>query len=70
VDALLSGAATNPDLQARRDDYWDVQRILADDLPAIPLCYPNNNVVHTRRVSGIVPAGSGSFDFLTDAQVP
>jgi peptide/nickel transport system substrate-binding protein len=70
VDALLSGAATNPDLQARRDDYWEVQRILADDLPAIPLWYPNNNVVHTRRVSGIVPAGSGSFDFLTDAQVP
>jgi peptide/nickel transport system substrate-binding protein len=69
LDALLSAAATTPDMQARRDDYWEVQRILAEDLPAIPLWYPNNNVVHTRRVTGIVAAGSGSFDFLTHAEV-
>ena len=69
VDALLAAAATNPDTQARRDNYLEVQRILADDLPAIPLWYPNNNVIHTRRVTGILARGSGSFDFLNKAQV-
>jgi len=31
--------------------------------------YPNNEVIHTRRVEGVVPRGAGSFDFLRDAWV-
>ncbi|ADW69283.1 extracellular solute-binding protein family 5 [Granulicella tundricola MP5ACTX9] len=69
VDSLLAAAATTPDVSARRADYVEVQKILADELPAIPLWYPNNNIVHTDRVSGIVGDGSGSFDFLRDAVV-
>jgi peptide/nickel transport system substrate-binding protein len=69
LDALLNAAAATPDLRRRRDDYVAAQQILAHDLPAIPLWYPNNNVVHTSRVQGIVPAGSGSFDFLLHATV-
>jgi peptide/nickel transport system substrate-binding protein len=67
VDALLAQAAASPDRATRRADYIEVQKILAEDLPGIPLWYPNNEVVHTRRVDGIVPRGSGTFDFLREA---
>src|SRR6202044_3096101 len=64
VDALLAAAAAVTDEAERRKAYVEVQRILAEDLPGIPLWYPNNEVVHTRRVTGIKPGVSGSFDFL------
>ncbi len=69
LDAMLDRAATGIDMQARRAAYLDVQRILANELPAIPLWFPDNNIVHTRRVTSIVPEGSGSFDFLRSARV-
>ena len=69
VDALLKAAAAETDQAKRRAEYIEVQKILAVDLPGIPLWYPNNEVVHTRRVGGIEQRGSGSFDFLRDAWV-
>jgi len=69
VDELLGDAAKITDEAERRRDYVEVQKILAEDLPAVPLWYPNNEVVHTTRVMGIVPRGDGSFDFLRDAWV-
>ncbi|MEO6909837.1 MAG: ABC transporter substrate-binding protein, partial [Edaphobacter sp.] len=69
VDALLKAAAEERDQAKRRADYVKVQKILAEDLPGIPLWYPNNEIVHTRRVEGIRPRSSGSFDFLRDAWV-
>jgi peptide/nickel transport system substrate-binding protein len=69
VDALLMEAAGSMDRRVRQADYVEVQKILADELPGIPLWYPNNEVIHTRRVQGVVPRGSGSFDFLREAWV-
>ncbi len=69
VDALLKAAAAETDQEKRRTEYIEVQKILAEDLPGIPLWYPNNEVVHTRRIGGIRQRGSGSFDFLRDAWV-
>jgi peptide/nickel transport system substrate-binding protein len=69
VDALLAAAGASSDEGARKADYVAVQKILAEELPGIPLWYPNNEVIHTRRVEGIKPRGSGSFDFLRDAWV-
>ena len=69
VDALLTAAAAESDQAARKTDYVQVQKILAEELPGIPLWYPNNEVVHTRRVEGVRPRGSGSFDFLREAWV-
>jgi peptide/nickel transport system substrate-binding protein len=67
VDALLGDAARTTDEVVRRGDYVAVQKRLAEELPAVPLWYPNNEVVHTARVMGIVPRADGSFDFLRDA---
>jgi peptide/nickel transport system substrate-binding protein len=69
VDALLTEAAGSPDRAVRKADYVEVQKILAEELPGFPLWYPNNEVIHTRRVQGIVPRGSGNFDFLREAWV-
>jgi peptide/nickel transport system substrate-binding protein len=44
----------------------EVQQILADELPAIPLWFPENEVVHTRRLQGVVSRGDGNFDFLRE----
>jgi peptide/nickel transport system substrate-binding protein len=67
VDALLADAARKPDEASRAEDFIAVQKILAEELPAVPLWYPNNEVVHTTRVMGIVPRVDGSFDFLREA---
>jgi peptide/nickel transport system substrate-binding protein len=69
VDALLAAAAATTDEAVRRGDYWQVERILSEELPGIPLWYPNNEVVHTTRIVGVVPRIDGSFGFLRDASV-
>jgi peptide/nickel transport system substrate-binding protein len=69
MDALLVEASASSDRSVRKKDYVEVQQILADDLPGIPLWYPNNEVVHTRRVVNVQPRASGNFDFLREAEV-
>jgi len=46
-----------------------VQKILAEDLPGIPLWYPNNEVVHAARLGGVRVGASGNFDWLRGAWV-
>ncbi len=67
VDALLDEAAATSDQALRRKDYVAVQEILAQELPGIPLWYPNNEVVHTDRLHGVSVGSSGNFDWLREA---
>ena len=69
VDALLREAAGSPDQEVRRRDYVEVQKILAEELPGIPLWYPNNQVVHTTRLGGVRVGASGDFGWLRGAWV-
>ena len=69
LDRLLATAASTEKRETRRDAYVAVQKILAEDVPAIPLWFPDNNIVHTRRVTNIIPQGAGSFDFLRFAEL-
>jgi peptide/nickel transport system substrate-binding protein len=69
VDALLAEASASSDRAVRRKDYVEVQQILAEELPGIPLWYPNNELVHTRRILNVRPRPSGNFDFLREAGV-
>ena len=66
VDALIAAAAAETDEAHRRTDYVQIQRIVAEDVPVIPLWYPNNEVVHAKAFAGIHVRGSGTFDFLRD----
>jgi peptide/nickel transport system substrate-binding protein len=67
VDALLAQAEAEPDQAKRRALYIEVQQILAEDLPSIPLWYANNVVIHSSRLAGLTPNAGGSFDFLRTA---
>ena len=69
VDALLQEANASTDQDVRRRDYIEVQQILANDLPAIPLWYPNNEVVHSTRLTNVTLNPGGSFDFLRTAEL-
>ena len=69
VDALLREASASSDRAVRKKDYVEVQQILAEELPGIPLWYPNNELVHTRRIVNVRPRASGNFDFLREAEV-
>jgi peptide/nickel transport system substrate-binding protein len=69
VDALLAQAATETgsadEVRARRRaEYVEVQKIVAEDMPSVPLWYPDNEVVHTARVQDVVSNGDGNFDYL------
>jgi len=68
VDALLQAANAETDQTLRRQEYVEMQQILANDLPSIPLWYPNNEVVHSTRLTGVILNAGGSFDFLRTAE--
>jgi peptide/nickel transport system substrate-binding protein len=69
IDALLAAASAEPDQIKRRALYLEVQQILAEDLPSIPLWYPDNVVLHSPRLTGVTPNAGGSFDFLRNAKI-
>lgn len=69
LDSLLDDAAQSADPTRRRADYAEAQQILAHDLPAINLWYRDTVVVHSRRLTHVVPTPSGSFSFLETAEL-
>ncbi|HZL25278.1 MAG TPA: ABC transporter substrate-binding protein [Acidobacteriaceae bacterium] len=69
VDALLQAASADTDQDVRRKEYLEVQQILADELPSIPLWYPNNEVLHSTRLTGVKLEPGGSFAFLRSAEL-
>ena len=67
LDALLAKAAGEANDVARRQDYLQVQKILAVDLPSFPLWYPDIVAVHSRRLANVQLDPGGSFGFLRAA---
>jgi peptide/nickel transport system substrate-binding protein len=64
VDRLIAHASSAPDQDQRRQDYIQIQKILAHDLPAINLWYLDNVAVVNRRVGGMTLSPSGNYKFL------
>ena len=67
VDALIAQGAAEIDNTKRRAIYLELQRILSEDEPTLVLWSPDNIVVHSRRLHGVVPASAGSFGWLRTA---
>ena len=67
LDALLNDAAQSQDMNRRKADYVEAQQILARDLPVFNLWYIDTVVVHSRRLTHVIPAPSGSYTFLETA---
>ena len=69
VDALIAQARAELDQNARKRDYAELQKILAEDLPYVNLWYLNNVMVASKRVHGLELNPSGNFDFLKTAEL-
>jgi peptide/nickel transport system substrate-binding protein len=67
LDVLLNDANANADTITRRKDYVEAQQILANDLPAFNLWYPDTIVVHNRKLVNVKPSPSGDYGFLKTA---
>ncbi|MHB8301279.1 MAG: ABC transporter substrate-binding protein [Acidobacteriaceae bacterium] len=64
VDRLLQTASTESSQQKRTVAYARVQRLLAADLPSLPLWFMNSEVLYNRRLSGVEASPSGNMYFL------
>ena len=64
VDCLLSLAYRDPDRATRAARYQEVQRILAWDLPVLPLWREHNIAVHSPRVEGVSLSPTGRYTSL------
>ncbi len=67
IDSLLTSASSEPNQDKRRGLYLQIQRILSADEPTIVLWSLDNVVVHSRRLHGVHPVSSGTFDWLRTA---
>lgn len=61
VDRLLERGRELPDAESRKAVYGLVQRILADDLPSLPLLYEDSIAVYARDLAGLSPSPQGSL---------
>jgi peptide/nickel transport system substrate-binding protein len=61
IDRLLEAGRTMVDPAKRKAIYGRVQKLLAEDLPYIPLWWWNNVVVQAPYVRGFVPYPDGDF---------
>ena len=69
VDRLLTRGRVTLDRQERRLIYRDVQRLLAEDLPYVPLWWWNNVVVKNPALRGFVPYPDGELISLKNARL-
>jgi peptide/nickel transport system substrate-binding protein len=69
VDALIAAGRSTVDQEKRRADYFEIQRIVADELPYINLWYLDNVLVHTKRLKNVKLSPSGNYDFLMTAEL-
>ncbi|HUF43551.1 MAG TPA: ABC transporter substrate-binding protein [Verrucomicrobiae bacterium] len=61
LDRLLEKGRAAADMAERKRIYQQAQRIIADDLPYVPLWWWNNVVVKRPAVRGFVPYPNGDF---------
>ncbi len=51
------------------ESMWRYSRFWLQDLPGIPLWYPDNVVIHSARLTNVTLNPGGSFDFLRTAEL-
>jgi peptide/nickel transport system substrate-binding protein len=67
LDDLVTAARATDDRTERRRLYAAVQRLVADDLPVVPLWWADNVVVKHRALQGFRPAPDGDLRSLASA---
>lgn len=68
IDTLVTIAAGESDRQKRKTLYNSAQEIIADDLPYIPLWYPDNIAVSTSKLIGYELSSIGTWASALNAR--
>jgi len=66
IDQLIDEASHTYDQDARKAIYFQIQKIIAEDLPMVPLWFASNVAVMTDRVGNVHVDPSATFYFLKD----
>jgi peptide/nickel transport system substrate-binding protein len=66
IDALLDQIRTETDREKRKALCSEVQKILADDLPYLPLWFTDVVSVNRRSLGDLPLSPTGDFDFLSN----
>jgi peptide/nickel transport system substrate-binding protein len=69
LDRLLEQGRATTDAAERRTIYRRAQKVIADDLPYVPLWWWKNVVVKRGNVHGFVPYPDGDFISLKDVSI-
>jgi peptide/nickel transport system substrate-binding protein len=69
VDRLIDQGRQELEEARRRQDYAQIQSLVAGDLPYINLWYLDNVLVHSRRVKKLELNPSGNYEFLRTAEI-
>ncbi len=69
MDELLDAARSVLDNRMRKTYYEEVQRIVAAELPYVPLWYSTNVAVASRRVEGFELWPAGEFTPLAGVRL-
>jgi peptide/nickel transport system substrate-binding protein len=64
IDALTDQIRTEMEQEKRKQFCGEVQKILADDLPYLPLWFTDAISVHRRSLGDLALSATGDFDFL------
>jgi peptide/nickel transport system substrate-binding protein len=69
VDAAVDAGKRVADRDARKAHYARAQRVLAEELPVVPLWHPDVVFVGAPRVQGLVARGDARFEPLVDVRL-
>ena len=64
IDALTDQIRVEMDQEKRKVLCSEVQKILADDLPYLPLWFTDATSIHRRSLDPVELSPTGDFDFL------
>ena len=69
VDQSVDAAIEARDKATSKQLYAKTWELVSNDVPMLPLWYPANIVISTKRIGNVKMSGSGEWTFLKDITV-
>jgi peptide/nickel transport system substrate-binding protein len=69
VDQLIDAGRRELDQQKRKAIYFELQKVLAEDVPYVHLWYLDTVLVNSKRLRNIHVSPSGNYDFLKTVEL-
>jgi peptide/nickel transport system substrate-binding protein len=69
VDELIDFARSELDMEKRKRAYYEIQRIVSEELPYVSLFHHKNVCVFNKRVEGVTVYPDANWTYLTDVSI-